>query len=220
MKAFISYSTKDKKYGATVKSAMAEIGIESFLAHDDLRVSEEWAERILVELKRCEIFTPLLSDAFRNSDWCGQETGIVVRRRAVLIIPLSIDGTMPYGFISHIQCQRIPASGLDPDMLLHAVAGKWPSLGIDILLDRVDRRAKDFRDAEKTIEPVVPYFKHFSNDQATRFARMAVDNAQIWLAKLCRERYLPEFLKTHSMTIPPSLFKALKYQVEKQEWSK
>ena len=81
MRAFISYSTDDKKHAGAVKVALDEIKIESFLAHDDLHVSEEWKERILKELKKCDIFVPLLSEAFKRSDWCGQETGILVNRR-------------------------------------------------------------------------------------------------------------------------------------------
>ncbi len=64
MKAFISYSTQDKKYGAAVKAVLEEINIESFLAHDDVMVSEKWKERILAELRKCEIFIPLLSENF------------------------------------------------------------------------------------------------------------------------------------------------------------
>ena len=71
MKAFISYSIKDKKSGAAVKSVLEEIGVESFLAHDDLHVSEQWKKRILDELRACSIFIPILSKSFRTSDWCG-----------------------------------------------------------------------------------------------------------------------------------------------------
>ena len=47
---------------------------------------------------------------------------------------------------------------------------------------------------------------------------MAVANAQIWAANLCRDEYLPNFLKLNEMKIPSSLYKALKYQVENQAW--
>jgi len=53
LKAFISYSTVDRKHGAAVKETLDGIGIKSFLAHDDVEVSEEWQQRIKVELKRC-----------------------------------------------------------------------------------------------------------------------------------------------------------------------
>lgn len=217
LKAFISYSTKDKKHGASVKAALDKIKLESFLAHDDLRVSEEWQKRILAELQECKIFVALLSEAFKGSDWCGQETGFVVRRRKVLIIPLSVDGTVPYGFISHLQHHRIPPDGIDPQTILAAVGGKWPSVVIEVLLNHA-KNAGSFREAERLIEPLVPYFKRLSKDQATRFARMAADNGQIWSAHLCREHYLPQFLKLNKTKIPPPLYKELKYQVDNQHW--
>jgi TIR domain-containing protein len=219
IKAFISYSSKDKKYGAAVRAALDKVNLESFLAHDDLRVSEEWKARILVELKQCKIFVPLLSKAFKSSAWCGQETGFVLERGKVLIIPLSIDGTVPYGFISHLQCHRIPSTGVDPQIFLDAVGRKWPTVVIEVLLKPV-AKAGSFRHAEELIKPLVPYFERFSKDQATRFAHMAVDNGQIWDAYLCREKYLPQFLKLNKKKIPPSLSKALKYQIETQTWYK
>ena len=64
--AFIAYSHKDSKYGAQAKAVLAKLGIEAFLAHDDLHVSDEWRERIRKELKRCDIFVPLLSATSRG----------------------------------------------------------------------------------------------------------------------------------------------------------
>ena len=60
--AFISYAHADRKYGAQAKNVLAEIGIEAFLAHDDLHVSDEWRARIIEELRRCDLFVPLLSE--------------------------------------------------------------------------------------------------------------------------------------------------------------
>jgi hypothetical protein len=225
VKAFISYSTKDKKYGTAVKATLDKIGkaapdkinLESFLAHDDVRVSEEWKKRILAELKECKIFVPLLSEAFKGSDWCGQETGFVVERGNVLIIPLSIDGTVPYGFISHLQCHQVSPDGIDPQPILGAIGRKWPSIVIEVLLKSVEG-ASSFRRAEELIEPLVPYFERLAKQQASRLAHMAIDNGQIWAAHLCREKYLPLFLKLNRTKISPSQYRALKYQIENQRW--
>jgi hypothetical protein len=78
--------------------------------------------------------------------------------------------------------------------------------------------ASSFREAEKLIKPLVPYFDRFSKDQAATLARMAVGNGQIWSAKLCFEEYLPQFLKLNKTKIRRSLYTALKYQVENQAW--
>jgi hypothetical protein len=218
LKAFISYSTKDKKHGAAVKAALEKFQIKSFLAHNDLRVSEEWKNRILQELEECDIFIPLLSKEFSKSKWCDQETGISVNRGAVLIIPLSLDGTVPYGFISHIQSHKIAETGIDAEILLDAIGTKFPAAAIDALLGQVRRDANSFRAAEAVIEPLAPYFDRFSKNQARDFAEIATKNGQIWDASLCYSDYLPKFLATNRANLTGRAYKALKYQIEKHKW--
>src|SRR5260370_481133 len=80
--AFISYSHTDRKYGAQAKSVLAEIGIDTFLAHDDLHVSDEWRARIIEELKRCDLFVPLqLLDDARAP--LVRDVQIIVREKCV-----------------------------------------------------------------------------------------------------------------------------------------
>src|SRR6266550_1875261 len=105
--AFISYSQEERQHGAQAKSVLAEIGIAAFLAHDDLHVSDEWRKRIIEELGRCDVFVPLLSENFVKSKWAPQEIGFVISRPEVVIAPISLDGTTPFGFISHVQSRKI-----------------------------------------------------------------------------------------------------------------
>jgi len=106
-RAFISYSHEGRQHGATAKSILAKVGIEAFLAHDDLQVSEEWRKRIIEELERCDFFVPLLSKDFLASKWALQEVGFIISRPNVVIAPISLDGTSPFGFVSHVQSRRI-----------------------------------------------------------------------------------------------------------------
>lgn len=103
MRIFISYSVYDKVWGGRLKEFFDHYGIPSFLAHDDLQVSEEWKERIYAELKACDVFVCLLSRNSKVSDWCSQEIGIAFSREDVAFIPISLDGSPSYGFISHLQ---------------------------------------------------------------------------------------------------------------------
>jgi hypothetical protein len=217
LKAFISYSTDDKNVGAGIKAALDDLGIESFLAHNDLRVSEEWRNRISQELEECEVFIPLLSKSFSQSKWCDQETGTIIHRKSVLIIPLSIDGTVPYGFISHIQSHKIPANGISTEIIRNAIGAKFPSIIIDLLPKGV-HRVYTFRAAEAAVAPLVPYFDKLSKPQAHEFAEQAIENGQIWAAHLCREEYLPKFLALNKAKLPVRIYRAIKYQVDRQEW--
>jgi hypothetical protein len=76
MKAFISYNSQQLKAAEGIKRFLKAIEIESFVANDDLRTSSDWKTVITKELHKCELFIPLLSKAFKTSDWCSQELGI------------------------------------------------------------------------------------------------------------------------------------------------
>ena len=79
MTAFVSYSNKDRKVGAQAKAVLGEFGIDGFLAHEDLEISEEWKERILDELRRCDLFVPLLSTNFVKSEWARRRQDLLHR---------------------------------------------------------------------------------------------------------------------------------------------
>ena len=211
--AFISYSTKEKKYGAAVKQVLEEFQIECFLAHEDLEVSEEWKERILEELLRCEVFIPLLSKAFRESDWAPQEVGVVAGRGDVAIVPLSIDGTMPFGFLSHLQGKRFPAQEALGDLLIGSMAKKHPHKLIPGMIHRV-AEAGGFRHAEAMMKPLVPLFPLLNDDELDALVTASIENNQVWSAGGCRVDYLPQLIQLHRKRIKPKKLKALEYQVE------
>jgi hypothetical protein len=109
MKVFISYSSKQIYFANRIKDYLDGIGIESFYANDDIRVAEEWKDRILDELGECEIIIPILSKEFKESNWCSQEMGVFSFLKKK-IIPISIDEMRSYGFFSHVQ-----SKGIEPD---------------------------------------------------------------------------------------------------------
>jgi hypothetical protein len=215
--AFISYSHIDRKYGAQAKSVLAEVGIEAFLAHEDLDVSEEWRERILKELRRCDLFVPLLSANFLSSIWAPQEAGFIISRPEVAIAPLSIDGTTPSGFLSHIQSRPIPAEGITRELLVEPLARRLPRSVLPGLI-RIAGRAGSFRYAEATMRPLVEFFPIFTGEEAQALAQASVENGQIWLAVLCRSEYLPELIRVQGPNIKPKTLRALKYQLKHQRW--
>jgi len=216
LRAFISYSTKDKHQAAEVKAALRDLGVECFLAHDDIRVSEEWKERILEELATCDVLIPLLSKAFRESDWTAQEVGYAFARRDILIIPLSLDATTPYGLISHVQRQRLKTVTVSPDLFRDPILKRFPRVILPRMIDRV-ANAWSYRNAEDAMKPLMPVLKALNKEDVNALARAAVSNNQVWSASRCRTEYLPAFVKLHRKRIDPALLKALEYQVENDE---
>jgi len=215
--AFISYAHADRKYGAQAKAALAEVEIDGFLAHEDLKVSEEWRDRILEVLRRCDVFIPLLSANFLSSKWAPQEAGFIISRPKVAITPLSIDGTKPSGFLSHLQSRPIPSEGITRELLAEPLARRFPRKVLPQLI-RIAGRAGSFRYAEATMRPLVQFFPIFTPEEAQALAEAAVQNGQIWSAALCRDEYLPEFIRVQGLSIKTKTLRALKYQLKNNSW--
>lgn len=216
LKAFISYSTMDKLIGAEVKDILVRFGIEGFLAHDDIRVSEEWKQRIVDELNKADIFIPLLSNNFKNSDWAPQELGIAYIRD-ILIIPLTLNGTIPFGFIDHIQGKSYPKNeNIILNYLIKPIIDKFPEYMIPTVIEELEE-AYNFRYAESVMELLVPYFGQFRQEDIDKFVDFSIKNRQVWDAGKCRDEYLPNFITMHKDKIKTDKLKALSYQIKKHE---
>ena len=215
--AFVSYSNADRVIGAEVKAALGAVGIETFLAHDDLQVSETWQRRILQELRRCDLFIPILSEHFVESNWAPQEAGFIASRPEVVIAPLSIDGTIPYGFFSHIQSTSVGDEGVTYENLVEPLLTPLTEAVPRKMLPTLIRRAANagsFRQAEFLMRPLVPFFPLLTNSEARALAEAAVRNAQIWSAGECRTVHLPAFVREHKDNIEPETLHMLKFQIE------
>jgi len=103
--AFLSYSHRDRDLAGLVKGTLDSYGLDTFLAHEDLKPSVEWQKTILLKLRECKVFLPLLTNAFKESNWTDQETGIALARNKI-IVPLKVDCD-PYGFIGRYQAQSL-----------------------------------------------------------------------------------------------------------------
>ena len=214
--AFVSYSYVDRGFGRQAKTVLGEVGIDAFLAHEDLETSEQWQHRILSELRRCDLFVPLLSRNFLESKWAPQEAGFIASRPEVVIAPLSIDGTTPFGFLSHVQSSRIVRDGITRELLVEPLARRFPRKILPGLI-RIAGEAGSFRHAEQTMRPLVPYFSLFTAEEAQALAEASVRNGQIWSALLCRGTYLPEFIRVQGSNLKPETLRALQYQVQNDE---
>ena len=103
---FISYSTHDKKIGGRFKCCLESYcGFHAFIAHDDIPPSTIFEEEIKNAINKCDIFIPLISQVFKDSDFTDQETGIAVSLNKK-IIPIKLENLNPYGFMSKYQAMK------------------------------------------------------------------------------------------------------------------
>ena len=194
--AFLSYQTADKAVAGQLKVILASAGITAFLAHEDIAVSEEWRLKILEQIGRANIFIGLLSKNYFQSHWCVQESGIAAYRSDMTVIPLSLDGTIPQGFIANVQSvevnpARISIRDLIPGFLKHDFA-----IGVELLTDLL-AQSGGYRSAEANFQMVLPHLPIMSDDQIKNLLEHSAENSQVHHAQLCARDYLPPLLKSH-----------------------
>lgn len=209
VKVFISYSTKDKHVGGKIKEILTSFGIECFMAHDDIGVSEEWKQRILYELNEADIFIPILSNNFKDSNWCSQEAGVACFRD-ILLIPLSLDKNVnPYGFMSHRQGKLIKYPDIPLSYLINPIRYNFPAVRIFSGLIEKLRKVQDFREAEKFMGNLEPYFDKLKQDEINDIVDISIENRQIWDASKCKGEYIPEFIEINQDKIEENKLKEL-----------
>lgn len=216
LRAFISYSTNDREVAGAVKECLEALGVAVFMAHNDINVSQLWREEILTELGRMHVFVPLLSAEFRRSDWASQEVGFAIGRNDVAIIPASIDGTNPFGFLANLQGRRLP-NPPTPEFFRDALATRFPREIIGMMIERLGE-SSGWRIAEANFRPLLPYLDRLTREEAQRIATVSTRNGEIWDAGGCRSDYLPAFIAKNRHQIAPEILRPLEYQIEHGEW--
>lgn len=88
-------------------------GIKLFVAHADIRISEDWSAEIKNALSSCDAGIAFLTDreAFKASTWCDQEIGWMLGRfeDKVLAMRFKLNGVYqdPYGPLGGRQAQPV-----------------------------------------------------------------------------------------------------------------
>lgn len=102
---FISHITTKKNQAASLKKALEEYGITSFVAHEDIKPSKEWLKEIEKALNSMDCMSAMMYEGFHESKWCDQEVGVALGR-SITVLPLLPDGD-PYGFLGEYQGIKI-----------------------------------------------------------------------------------------------------------------
>jgi len=148
-----------------------------------------------------------------ESKWAPQEVGYIISRPEVAIAPISLDGTPPFGFISHVHGPTIKNDGITRELLVDPLARHIPRKIVPSMIRSVEE-ARTFRSGEARMLPLVPIFSKLTAEEAQALAQASVGNSQIWSASACRNEYLPAFIDAQKHNIQADTLKALRYQIK------
>jgi hypothetical protein len=125
----------------------------------------------------------------------------------MLIIPLSVDGTVPQGLLGHIQSIKIDPNSPSEYDLYAALAKLDSPFVIDRLIDRV-AASRPFASAEHSFSLLIPFLAKANDQQIVRLLEQSEHNTQIKFAGLCASKYLPPLMKTHGHLLPETTRKS------------
>ena len=120
------------------------------------------------------------------------------------MIPLSIDGSIPQGFIGHIQSTLIEKltptyQKIFPGLAAHDVHFTIPAI------TGIIARSDNFRRAEANFAMILPYINKATDQQVVDLLNASYENKQICHAGLCARDYLPPLFRSHEQYLQPEV---------------
>jgi hypothetical protein len=186
LKVFLSYHHNARKTAGRVKDALSVLGMDVFLAHEDLEPSVEWQKEILRALKNCDVFIPLLTRSFHSSLWTDQETGTAVARGKV-ILPVRFS-VLPYGFIGKFQALKAQKDLQETCWKIALNLASKPVFKETITEGVITAflHSSTFEESARRAE-ILSKFEPFSVADANRIVQGAAKNSQIYGGRVARD---------------------------------
>jgi hypothetical protein len=208
LRVFLSYNSKNKTLAGALKRELQRYGLKVFLAHDDIKPAITWLETIVAELLRADVFLPILTTAWAESNYTDQEFGAALASGA-LIIPLKVD-VDPYGFMSRYQALRLRTSQIEQSTLriaktIHSEA-RLHARFLDAII--YDFAASSSYDEANQKSLLLRSFDRFTPNQVNKVLRGAIANDQIWHAYTAMNR-IRAFISDNSDKTKTALVKKL-----------
>jgi hypothetical protein len=180
LRLFVSHVSRIKAETGALKAALRPLGIDAFVAHDDIEPTLDWRREVEFALRSMHALCALVTHDYRNSDWCDQEVGYALGR-AVPVMPFSCDAA-PYGLMGKQQAIRGKLSSPDESAgRIFDVLVKQEQLVTALVEGLVESLASapTFASAKASIKRIVPLEKSLSKDQVLRMIAAARDNFQV-----------------------------------------
>jgi hypothetical protein len=194
-----------------IKKKLSKFDIDVFLAHEDIEGGEDWKIELVSEIKNSEIIIALLSKNYHHANFTDQELGMSLAYEKK-IIPISIDGTIPYGFIEQYQSTKCDPEITDKDIRkLLSLIMNFSSTGKDFLNLLITKlsNAESYEDATFWGRKLLSYSK-FTHEQINDIAQAYIKNNQIHGSFMAAPNVL-YILKNNQKRIKPEFKKHIKF---------
>lgn len=216
IRVFLSYSHKDKGLIGLVKSFLEWYGLEVFIAHEDIKPSSEWEKVIWQNLESIDIFIPIITNNFSLSKWTDQESGIALAKDK-FIIPISIAGNVPYGFLNKLQALKFKMKDEDEidescDKIIEIIKkeGKFTKALIDSFIKTLPN-ISSFKQADSKI-PFLSTFDSLTEEQVNEIIKHSIQHRQIhasWHYNRVTKSYFENLIKKYKKLINKKLLSQL-----------
>lgn len=184
MKVFIGHMNLDVGWAEAFRYGLENgYGLDIFLAHRDIEPSKDWQDEIIIALKDCSIYLPILTHSFyEKPEWTCQEAGIAYYLEK-LIIPIKINAN-PLGFMSRFQA--LPVNGNTLLVIKNAckkiavTIAQNPHLGVTFKNHLIERFGDSYSWAESTNSAeTIELIDDYSLSQIENIMRKTISNFQI-----------------------------------------
>lgn len=180
LRLFLSHVSRIKRDTAAIKASLAPLGIDSFVAHEDIEPTVEWHREIEFSLRSMHAFCALITHDYNASKWCDQEVGYALGR-AVPVVLVSCDAD-PYGLMGKQQALRGNLASSDELAIrIFDVLAKHEQLNTFLTGGLVDSlaNAHSYADAKNCMKRVAKIEQHLSQEQALKMLAALRDNSQV-----------------------------------------
>ncbi|MEP7378519.1 MAG: AAA family ATPase [Chloroflexota bacterium] len=108
---FLSHSSRDAAQARRLRTAIASVGVGTWMAPDDVVGSRPWAEQISNAIASASLLVVLISDAANRSDHVAREVALAVGRH-LPVVPVQLEDAPPSGSLGYLLQldQRVDAS--------------------------------------------------------------------------------------------------------------
>lgn len=176
---FLSHSHEDRIVARRLADELKKYDFDAFVAHDDIKLGDNWESALFERIKNCDLFIALLSDNFHKAQYTDHEVGIAFGLGKT-ILPISIDDTMPYGFLTKYQAKKMSPE-IDSNQVSRIFKEfmsktKTSSVDHDLIYSLI--YAESFIDANHAIK-LLSKHTEFSDEDINIIAQGFIDNDQI-----------------------------------------